>query len=60
MGIITIVLYASIYIGLIATSFYILSFISDTKKKKEFYTDDELPSVTVIIPAFNEEKTISG
>ena len=53
------VVYFSIYIGLIATTFYILSFIAEKKKKKLLYEDHELPKVTVIIPAYNEEKTIS-
>lgn len=57
--IITIVIYLSIYVGLIATTFYVLSFLADKKKKKQLYSDDELPKVTVIIPAYNEEKTIS-
>ena len=58
MEFITYVIYASIYIGLVATSFYILSFASDAKKKKEFLKDNELPRVSVIIPAYNEEKSI--
>ena len=58
MGFITYIIYASIYIGLVATTFYILSFMADAKKKKEFYTDDELPKISVIIPAYNEEKSI--
>ncbi len=56
---IQIIIYASIYIGLVATMFYVLSYLSDTKKKREFFTDDELPFVTVIIPAYNEEKSIA-
>ncbi len=59
MSFINYFIYASIYIGLIATTFYILSFMSDAKKKKELYTDDELPKVSVIIPAYNEEKSIA-
>lgn len=59
MEFITIIIYLSIYIGLIATSFYILTFISDKKKKRLFFTDDELPLVSVIIPAYNEEKSIA-
>ena len=58
MQVITIIIYISIYIGLITTSFYILSFIAGGKKKNLLYTDEELPSVSVIIPAYNEEKTI--
>jgi cellulose synthase/poly-beta-1,6-N-acetylglucosamine synthase-like glycosyltransferase len=58
MEFITIVIYTSIYIGLVATAFYILTFIADIKRKREFFTEDELPKVSVIIPAYNEEKTI--
>ena len=32
--------------------------MDDLKKKRSFYTDEELPKVSVIIPAFNEENTI--
>ena len=59
MDFVTIIIYLSIYIGLIATSFYVLSFIADKKKKREFLTDNELPFVSVIIPAYNEEKSIA-
>src|SRR3989338_2176024 len=58
MEAITVIVYVSIYLGLFATTFYILSFISYSKKEREFYTDGELPSVSVIIPAYNEEETI--
>jgi len=60
MEFIEMIMYLSIYLGLIAMSFYILSYVSGKKKKLEFYTDDELPKVTVIIPAYNEEKTIES
>lgn len=60
MDFVTIIIYLSIYIGLIATSFYVLSFIADKKKKREFFTNNELPFVSVIIPAYNEEKSIAG
>ena len=56
---ITVVIYLSIYIGLVSTTFYILSFMAYTKKKRLLYTDDELPMVSVIIPAWNEEKAIA-
>ena len=58
MEFITFIVYTSIYIGLVTTAFYILTFIADTKREREFFTDDELPKVSVIIPAYNEEKTI--
>lgn len=58
MEFIKIVIYISIYIGLIAISFYILSYLSSKKKQQKFYTDKELPKVSVIIPAYNEEDCI--
>jgi len=59
MEFINIIIYASIYIGLIATTFFILTFVADTKKKKPMYDNEELPKVSVIIPAYNEEKSIA-
>ena len=59
MELITILVYLSIYIGLFATTFYILSFISYSRKERQLYTDEELPLVSVIIPAYNEEETIA-
>lgn len=58
MEIIQIIIYASIYVGLVATSFYILSFLEGRKKQPLLFKDDELPSVSIIIPVYNEEKTI--
>lgn len=58
MEFINFIIYASIYIGLIATTFYILSFMSGKKQKKLLFSDNELPKVSVIIPVFNEEKGI--
>ena len=58
MGFIEIVIYISVYIGLIAISFYILSYVSSKKKEQKFYTNKELPKVSVIIPAYNEEAVI--
>ena len=59
MGIALMVIYVSIYLGLVATTFYILSYHSDKKSKgKMLFKDNELPKVSVIIPAFNEEKSI--
>ncbi len=45
--------------GLVSTSFYIMSFIAGEKKEKPLYKDSELPRVSVIIPAYNEEKSIA-
>lgn len=59
MEFIQIVIYASMYLGIIATVFFILSFIAGSKKKILMYADDELPSVSIIIPAYNEEKSIT-
>jgi len=58
MEFIRVVIYLSIYIGLVAISFYILSYVSDKKKPRKFFSDDELPRVSVIIPAYNEEESI--
>ena len=55
---ILIIVYTSIYIGLFATSFYALSYFSTKKKKKQLFKDNELPSVSILIPAYNEEKSI--
>ena len=53
-----ILIYTSIYIGLFATSFYALSYFSTRKKEKPLFKDHELPSVSVLIPTYNEEKSI--
>ena len=58
MEFIKFIIYVSIYIGLVSTTFFILSFFFGEKKKKLLYSDDELPKVSVIIPAYNEEKSI--
>jgi cellulose synthase/poly-beta-1,6-N-acetylglucosamine synthase-like glycosyltransferase len=52
------IIYVSIYVGLIATTFYALSYMSGKNKEKQLFKDSELPSVSVLIPAFNEEKSI--
>ncbi|MEK6875703.1 MAG: glycosyltransferase [Nanoarchaeota archaeon] len=58
MEFIQIIVYLSIYVGLVATSFYILSYIYGIKKQRPLYEENELPFVSVIIPAYNEEMTI--
>jgi len=57
MEIITFIIYASIYIGLVATTFYILTYTA-SRKKELLFSDDELPMVSILIPAYNEEKSI--
>ncbi|MBT3405400.1 glycosyltransferase family 2 protein [archaeon] len=59
MEFISVVIYLSIYLGLFATTFYIWSFVVDTKKKREFLTDAELPKVSVIIPCYNEGDAVT-
>ena len=59
MEFILLVIYISIYIGLFATSFYALSYISGQKKSKPLFKDDELPKVSIIIPVWNEEKSVA-
>lgn len=58
MEFIQIVIYASIYTGLFATTFYILSFWSGQKRKKQLFKESELPRVSILIPVWNEEKSI--
>lgn len=52
------VVYISMFVGIFALVFYVLSFRAGKKGEKLFFTDDELPKVSIIIPAYNEEKTI--
>src|SRR3972149_12056554 len=59
MEFIQIVIYFSIYIGLIATAFYALSYLDYKKREERLFSDDELPFVSVLIPAWNEAKTIA-
>ena len=58
MDFLNLVIYISVYIGLVATSFYALSYFSGSKKEKPLYADNELPTVSVLIPMYNEEKSI--
>jgi cellulose synthase/poly-beta-1,6-N-acetylglucosamine synthase-like glycosyltransferase len=58
MEFITYIMYASIYLGLVATSFYVLTYVAGKKTKPLLFEDNELPKVSVIIPVWNEEKSI--
>lgn len=58
MEIITLVVYLSVYLGLISTSFYVLTYLNANKKITPQFSDKEMPTVTIIIPAYNEEITI--
>lgn len=58
MEFVTIVIYLSIYLGLVSTTFYVLSYIAERGKPKPLFSDEELPKVSVIIPMWNEEKSI--
>lgn len=60
MELINVIIYLSIYLGLIATSFYVLSFWADKKKIKLMFSDDELPRVSILIPVYNEEDSLAG
>jgi cellulose synthase/poly-beta-1,6-N-acetylglucosamine synthase-like glycosyltransferase len=59
MELILFVVYASIYLGLVATSFYVLSFLAYRKKPKKLFNDSELPNVSILIPAYNEKDSIA-
>lgn len=52
-------IYLSSYIGLFAVTFYVLSYLS-RKKENPKYDLKEFPIVSIIIPAWNEEKGIAG
>ncbi len=52
------VIYISVFIGFFTVGFYILTFISSFKKKHSFLNDSELPFASVLIPAWNEEKSV--
>lgn len=54
-------IYLSAYIGLFALTYYFLSFLSKRKEKEpELLKEEALPFVSIIIPAWNEEKGIVG
>ncbi len=53
----TILVYILAYIGLFATSFYITSMIKHYRKPEPLPKDDK--TVTIIIPAYNEEASIA-
>lgn len=55
---IDIIIYASVYLGLVATAFYALSYSVYRKRKEMLFSDEELPFISVVIPAWNEEETI--
>ena len=54
-------IYLSTFIGLFAITFYFLSYLSKRKEKTpESISEKKLPKVSIIIPAWNEEKGIAG
>ena len=53
------IIYIASFLGIFTITFYLLSFL-DKKEKVMDYSEQELPSVSIIIPAFNEEKGIKG
>ena len=54
-GIVRIIIYVSVFIGFFTLTFYLLGFIS---RKREIPKLKELPQVSIIIPAYNEEETL--
>jgi len=54
-----ILIYISVYVGLFAVTFYIIGLLKGKKESPEF-PEKNPPKVSIIIPAFNEEKGIAG
>lgn len=63
MEFIEVVIYISIYLGLFITVFYFLSYLDYLRRgKKEVekkFPKNKLPKVSILIPAYNEEKSIA-
>jgi len=59
MDIVIFLLYIAVFIGIMATAFYVLSFIEYGRRKPILFKDSEVPNVTIIIPAYNEEESIA-
>lgn len=54
-----ILIYLSAFIGVFAVSYYALSLFSSRKyEKPRDFKDSELPTVSIVIPVLNEEKTV--
>jgi cellulose synthase/poly-beta-1,6-N-acetylglucosamine synthase-like glycosyltransferase len=54
-------IYFATYLGLFVASFYILSLLENRKNSPlEIKPHSELPFVSIIVPAFNEERGIAG
>lgn len=49
-------IYTCLFIGLFGLTFYLINLILNREKKREKITN--LPKVSIVIPAFNEEKTV--
>lgn len=56
--ILQVIIYASIFFSFFAVSFYVFTFLSSINRKVPLLGDSELPFVSVIIPAWNEEKSV--
>ena len=58
VGVLNTIILIAIFVGFFAISFYVLTFISAIKRNPAQLKDSELPFATVIIPAWNEEKSV--
>ncbi len=59
MEFIKFIVYFSIYLGLVSTTFFILSFFANKKKQEvKPLPESKLPQISILIPAYNEEKGI--
>ena len=55
-----IVIYLSVYVGLVAFIFYTLGFFERMKREKPVFDEMNAPFVSIIIPAYNEERGIES
>lgn len=62
-NIVEIISYSLLFIILYFQVFFLMSFFDDKKRKNWYKTPENLdyfPSTSIIVPCFNEEKTVSG
>lgn len=55
-----VLIYTSAYIGIVICIFYTLSILSRRKKPKPVFPEKNPPFISIVIPAYNEEKGIAA